>query len=275
LTSKKERTQKKKPKEEKEVAEKEEAPQEPPKEAPPQKEPVAVEPQAPQTSFESLTYPFKVIISPLKAFQRISAYPDVKGFIVIIALLILASAALQFSVSTKIILNINSQLTGLVATDIFANFLIQGVIGSIFIFFISWLLFGGALLLIATIMGARGGSWRQFFVIVGYALTVFILRTVASAVLVSTLPQINFGLSSWPPATTDDTTNANNLISANWGPLVAYQAGTYVSLVFDAWLVILGATALRAYRAIPWSRAATIAVTAYLIYFTLRLFIGF
>jgi hypothetical protein len=275
LTNKKERTQKKKPKEGKKVTEKEEAPQEPLKEVQPQEAPVAVEPQAPKAPFESLTYPFKVIVSPMKAFQRISAYPDIKGFIIIIALLMLASAAVQFSVATKIILNINLQPTSLVATDFFQNFFIQGIIESIFIFSLNWLLFGGALLLIATIMGAKGGSWRQFFIIVGYALTVFILRTVVSAVLVSTLPQINFSLSAWPPGTEEERTNANNLINANWGPLLAFQAGSYVNLVFDAWLVILGATALRAYRAIPWSRAAIISVTAYLIYFTLRLFIGF
>jgi hypothetical protein len=272
MANKKERTQKKKTRERKKVTEKEEPQQEPLKKAPAQEAPVAVEPQAP---FESFTYPFKVIVSPLKAFQRISAYPDIKGFIVVIALLMLASAAVQFSVGTKIILNISAQPTSLVATDFFPNFLIQGVIESIFIFFLSWLIFGGALLLIATVMGAKGGSYRQFFIIVGYALTVFILRTVVSAVLVSTLPQINFGLSAWPPATEEETTNANNLINANWGSLLAYQAGTYVNLAFDAWLVILGATALRAYRAIPWGKAATIAVTAYLIYFTLRLFIGF
>jgi hypothetical protein len=275
LADKKERTQKKKPKEGKKVTEKEEAPQEPLKEASPQEAPVAVEPQAPKTPFEPLTYPFKVIVSPMKAFQRISAYPDIKGFIVIIALLILVSAAVQFSVATKIILNINLQPISLVATDFFQNFFVQGIIESIFVFFLNWLLFGGALLLIAIIMGAKGGSWRQFFIIVGYALTVFILRTAVSAVLVSTLPQINFSLSAWPPATEEERSNANNLIDANWGPLLAYQAGSYVNLAFDAWLVILGATALRAYRAIPWSRAATISVTAYLIYFTLRLFIGF
>jgi len=275
LADKKERTQKKKPKEGKKVAEKEEAPQEPLKEAPPQKAPVPVEPQTPQTPFESLAYPFKVIVSPMKAFQRIAAYPDIKGFMIIIASLILAAAALQFSVGSKIILDINTQLTALVTTDFFQNFFIQGIIESIFVFFLSWLLFGGALLLISTIMGIKGGSWRQFFIIVGYALTVVILRTAVSAILVSTLPQINFGLSAWPPATEEERTTANNLINANWGPLAAFQAGSYVNLVFDAWLVILAATALRAYRAIPWSRAATISVTAYLIYFTLRLFIGF
>jgi hypothetical protein len=110
---------------------------------------------------------------------------------------------------------------------------------------------------------------------VGYALTVFILRTVVSAVLVSTLPQINFNLSVWPPSTEAEITEVNNQVNTVWGPTLAYQAGSYVNLAFDAWLVILGAIAVHAYRAVTWSRAATIAVTAYLIYFTLRLFLGF
>lgn len=268
MTSKKEKPQKKKPREEEKVTEKEE----PLKEAPPPEAPIVVEPQPP---FASLTYPFKVLVSPLKAFEKISVHPDMKGLLVIIGLLALASAAVQFAVGSKIVLNINAQPTILLATSFFQNILVSGITESIFVFFLSWLLFAGPLLLISTIMGAKGGSWRSFFIIVGYAFTIFVLRTAVSAVLVSTLPQINFNISTWPPATQAEITDANNQINTVWGSVLAFQIGTYVNLAFDAWLVFLGAIAVHAYRAVPWTRAATISVTAYLIYFTLRLLIGF
>jgi hypothetical protein len=94
-------------------------------------------------------------------------------------------------------------------------------------------------------------------------------------VLISTLPQINFNFSTWPPASEADVTLAQEEISNIWGSTLVFQAGAYVNLIIDAWLVMLGAIAVRAYREVAWSKAATIAVTAYLVYFTLRLFMGF
>lgn len=272
MNSKKRKTQKKKPREEEKTTEEEDSPQkqEPLKETPlPPETPVIFEPQPP---LESLTYPFKVVVSPLRALKKISVHPDMKGLVVVIGLLALASAAVQLSVGSKISLN----GTSLLATSFFQNILVSGIVESVFVFFLSWLLFAGALLLITIVMGGKGeGGWRPLFVIVGYALTVFILRTVVSAVLISTLPQINFNLSTWPPVTEEEITAANNQISAVWGPAPAFQAGFYVNLVFDAWLALLGVIGVHVYRAVAWSRAATISVTAYLIYFTLRLFIGF
>lgn len=228
-------------------------------------------PQSPQTRFEAFGYPLRVLVSPLKAFQRIAAYPDLRGLLLVIVLLIAAAAGLQFTVSSKIQL----MGTSLVDTSFFESVLVSGVVQSFSIFIISWLIFAAALLLLSSLLGAKGGSWSQLFIIIGYALSVFVLRTVVSALLILTLPPINFNLSAWPPTTETDITNVNNQIAADWGPLPGFQVGGYINLIFDAWLVILGAVAMRAYKGVTWSRAAIIAVTAYLIYFTLRLFIGF
>lgn len=272
MAGKKKRTQKRKPEEEEKTTEKEDLPQEqePLNETPlPPEAPVIFEPQPP---LESLTYPFKVVVSPLRALKKISVHPDMKGLVVVIGLLALASVAVQFAVGSKILLN----GTSLLATSFFQNILVSGIVESVFVFLLTWMLFAGALLLITFVMGGKGGGgWRPLFVIVGYALTVFILRTVVSAVLISTLPQINFSFSTWPPATEAEITAANDQISAVWGSVPAFQAGFYVNLAFDAWLALLGIIGVHVYRAVAWSRAATISITAYLIYFTLRLFIGF
>ena len=145
----------------------------------------------------------------------------------------------------------------------------------VFMFFFNWLLFAGALLVITTVMGAKGGSWRPFFVLVGYAFTVFVVRAAVTAVLISTLPQVNLNLSSWPPTTDAEKTDYSNQISTVWGPLAASQALQYLNFAIDAWLAFLGAIAVHACREVTWSRAATISATAYLVYFTLRLFLGF
>jgi hypothetical protein len=255
----------------------------PQKEQPPQKEeqPQTEEPQEkieikePQPLLKSLIYPFEVLFSPLKAFKKIAQYPDIKGLVTVVGLVLLASAGLQSFWASKIFLTINGQPTSLIATDYFSNFLLQGLMQSVLIFAFNWLIFAGALLLIASVLGAKGGGWRPFFILVGYAFSVFIVRTAITAALVSTLPQLSFSFSVWPPASEADVTLAQDQISAVWGPTFAFQAGAYFNLIIDAWLVILGAIAVRAYREVAWSKAATISVTAYLVYFTLRLFLGF
>ena len=274
MTSKKERTQKKKPKEEKKVTEKKEAPQEPLKEAPPQEAPVAVEPQTPETPFEPLTYPFKVIASPMKAFQRISAYPDFKGFIVIIALLTLASAAVQFSVASKLFLNINNQPTSLLSTTYLTDILLNGVVESIILYVFDWIIFAVALLMIATLLGPKGGGWRPFFIMIGYAFTLLVVRTAVTAALYSTLPPINLNFSVWPPQTDADKADYVNQANAVWGPLLVSQVILFLDLAVDAWLAILGAISVHVHRRATWSKAAIISVTAYLIYLTLRIILG-
>lgn len=254
----------------------------PQKEQPPQKEeqPQVEEPQEkleikePQPLLKSLIYPFEVLFSPLKAFKKIVQHPDIKGLATVVGLVLLASAGVQFFMASKIALTVDSQLTSLLATNSFSNFLFSGMLQSVFVFAFNWLIFAGALLLISSVLGAKGGGWRPFFILVGYAFSVFIVRTAITAALVSTLPQLNFSFSVWPPASEADVTLAQDQINTAWGPTFAFQAGAYVNLAFDAWLVILVAIAVHAYREVTWSKAATISVTAYLIYFTLKLFLG-
>jgi hypothetical protein len=265
LTKKKEKPQKTKPQEEEKLTEKET-----PKEQSPER-PVATEPQPP---LESLTYPFKVLISPLKAFKKIAAYPDIKGLAIILGLLLLTSAGVQYFAASKIVLTINTQPTSLLATSHFQDILLTGMTESVFLFVLNWLLFAGALLVINTVMGAKGGRWRPFFILVGYAFTVFVVRTAITAALISALPQVNFNLSSWPPTTDAEKTDYLNQISTVWGPLWVFQVLQYFPYAIDAWLVILGVIVVHTYHEVTWSKAATISVTAYLIYFTLKLFFG-
>jgi len=225
---------------------------------------------------KALVYPFKVIVSPFKAFKEIAQNPDIKGFALIIGLILLATLGVQFSWASKIILTIGTQPTSLFATTLFPGFLLSAMIETIFVFLLNWLVFSGALFLITMVLSQGGSPWRRFLILIGYAFSVFIIRVAASAVLISTLPEIDFRpLATWPPITEDEATLVRDRINAAWGDSMVFQVGMYFNLAIDAWLVMLGAIAVHASREITWSKAVTVSVIAYFIYFTLRLFIGF
>ena len=271
MASKKRKAQKKKPAEEEEASEKEEIQQDQDEEL--LKEAPVVAPQIPQSPLESLTYPFRVIVSPLKAFQRIAAYPDLKGFVVVVGLFLLVSVAAQYTLASKLVLTINTQPVNLVATAYLQDTLTSGTFYSLLPFILGWLIFAGLLLVITNITGTKGGRLRQFLVIAAYAFTVFVIRAAATAVLISTLPQVNLTLSA-PPVTEAEWTQYYNEINAVWSSLLATQVLPIFNYIIDAWLAILAAVGVRAFHGVSWSRAATIAATSYLIYLTVRLFLG-
>jgi len=224
---------------------------------------------------KSLVYPFEVIVSPFKAFKEIAQNPDFKGLILLVGLLLIAIAGMHFTVASKIFLTLYTPPSSLLATNLFTSFLLSNIVTNAFAFLLGWLIYTFALLLSSRVFGEKGGPWRPFFILVGYAFSVFIIRDAVSTVLISTLPTINFPLKTWPPATQDEVTLASDQINTTWGSVLMFQAGTYFNLLIDAWLVMLGVIAVHASREITWRKAGMISVTAYIIYYIVRLFIGF
>lgn len=158
-------------------------------------------------------------------------------------------------------------------------------------FFLHWLIYAGALFLIAKLFGEERreekskeeseeeskekSSWRPFFIIIGYVFSVFIVRSAVHALLILTLPEINFQVARWPPITAEEIILANDKINVTWGPLLVNQVGTYFNLLVEIWFTVLVAIAVHASRKITWGRAVMYAVIAYFVYLTVRLFIGF
>jgi hypothetical protein len=158
-------------------------------------------------------------------------------------------------------------------------------------FFLQWLIYAGALLLIAKLFGEERKkeesdeegkevikekiSLRSFFTIVGYVFSVRIIGLAVNAALILTLPEINFQIATWPPITAEKIILANEKMNATWSPLLVNQVGTYFNLLVEMWLIMLVAIAGHASRKITWGRAVMYAVIAYFVYFTVRLFIGF
>jgi len=163
--------------------------------------------------------------------------------------------------------------TVLLSTKFFGDYLPASAIEAAFAFFLSWVIYAGALFLTARMFGEKENPLRPFLILVGYVFSVILIRTAVSAVLISTLPQINFQTDTWPPANAE-TTLANAKIDATWGPTLAFQVGTYFNLLVEIWFAMLGAIAVHASSKISWAKAAIFSVVAYFIHFILRLFLG-
>jgi len=179
--------------------------------------------------------------------------------------------------------------SSLVSIGFFGDYLLFGAFQTGLTIFLSWLIYAGALYLIVKMFSEErkeekskneseeesekrsitGITWLPFFLLVGYAFSVAIIRSAVSAVLFSTLPEINFQLATQAEVTFGDKVNAI------WGPSLMFQVGAYFDLLVDIWFAMLGAIAVHASREISWAKAVMVSVIAYFIYFTLRLFMGF
>jgi len=161
-----------------------------------------------------------------------------------------------------------------VSAYFFGDYLLFSVMQTALTLFLSWIIYASALLLVSRVFDGQGKPWRPFFIIVGYAFSFVIVRAAVSAVLISTLPQVNFQVAIWPPSQAEATL-ASEKMNATWGDTMAFQTGTYFNLLVEIWFTMLGAVAVHASRKITWGRAAMFSVIAYFLYFFLKLFMGF
>lgn len=236
------------------------------------------ETEHPKTEF--LAFPLKVIISPFKAFKEIAQNPDIKGIVLIVGLVLLATAESYYVYSAKVFLYINGTPTSFLTSNMFSGFIASVLIVEVLLFAENWLMYAGVLFLVMRGFGQKGGSWRLFFILVGYAFSIMIIQSTVNALLIATLPEIRFSnLSTWPPSTQDEVAIANAGIQENWGPMPAYQVLAYFNFpyvnIIDIWLVILSITIVHTFNEITWGKAAMISVTAFIIRFFLKTFLGF
>jgi len=178
---------------------------------------------------------------------------------------------------------INSTTVGLtysnlIAANLFAGILSQALIETVLAFVFNWVIYATVLLLVLRLLGEKGGSWRPFFVVVGYAFSIVIIQLTVSALLVATLPEIRLQTASWPPTGQDAVAVAYNF-SETWGPTLAYQAFLYLNFpllnLFDIWLVGLSVIVVHVVSETMWRKAAMISTIAFVFRLFLRLFLGF
>lgn len=230
------------------------------------------ETEHPKTKF--LVFPLKVVVSPFRAFKEIAQNPDFKGIVLIAGLILIATAGSYCAYSAKVFIYINGTSTSFLASSMFSVSIAAVLIQGALFFAENWLLYAGVLFLVMRVFGQKGGSWRLFFILMGYAFSIMIIQSVVSALLFATLPEIHFSnLSTWPPSTEDELAIASAGIQENWGSMPAFQALVYFNFpvnIIDIWLVLLTVMIVHTFSEITWGKAAMISVTA----FILRLFLG-
>jgi len=221
----------------------------------------------------AIAYPFRVIVSPLKAFKEIAQNRSVLGAVVLFALILVTNAASLYASASKIILTIDESPVSLLASGMFSDFMLTSSAETAISFFTIWFVYASVLFLLMRILGEKGERWLPFFILISYVFSVFIIRAIVTSILISTLPDLPLDLSKWPPATIEDYTVYTDKFNAVWAPTLASQVTTFVFLIVYGWFIGLSAVAVHASREIAWRKALMISLIAYLVNFTLSLFL--
>jgi len=213
----------------------------------------------------------KVLYSPVNAFKQIIQKPDIKGPIIILALVLIATVGRQYAVGSKIFIQTDSQeFVGLLTTDLVASFIGTSVINSAIDFFLVWILYTGVILVVAVALHEKIGSRRTLFIVLGHTFIVTAVSILISLVLISTFPAVNFPISSWPPATEAEALIVGNLMEEFWYPTIAFRLVFYISFIMDFWVAALCAVSIRFLGELTWRKAIMFAATAYVATFLLR-----
>lgn len=208
---------------------------------------------------------FRVLYSPLKAFEEIAKAPKAKGPLLILFITLLASSSAQYISSSKILLEDASgsyTYTPLTATDIFSDWLILTLTGTVFRFLLNWLILGAIFLLLLRLSRTKEGPWHQLFITIGYTFIVAAIFVVVSAILISTFPTVPFKFETWTQAFLEGDTQAQNLMleeyEKRWNPLPAYQIASYLFIAVEVWTAALAAVSIHFLREVSWKKALII-----------------
>lgn len=202
---------------------------------------------------------------PLRGFSQIAQKPSGKGLITLVALILVSAAATIYASATKIDLNINGP-TNLIVTDIFNGWFVNTLAYTVSSLLLFWLAFAVCLTLISRLGGGKQVSLRILFVGFGYLLSVFVVVYVVRAAMYLALPSIYFEqISSWPPIEKSQVDIVTNSIVENWDPLLVYRLGSIFTFVAIAWLIILGAIAVRTFHESDWKKAIVVSAASSII----------
>lgn len=207
--------------------------------------------------------PFRVLIAPLKTFSQLAQKSTAKGLITIAGLIPALTALAQYTTATKIVLTIDGQPTSFLVANNFIDWFVQTFASSTLSIVMYWLVLAVSLTLISRFFGGRETPLRNSLVILGYLLSVLVVLYAVRAAIYLALPSISFQTSSWPPMDQPAIDNALSLIAESWGPLFIYQFGTYFTFFAFAWLVLLGAIAVKTMREISWTKAGVISIIGF------------
>lgn len=212
----------------------------------------------------ALMYPLEVIVSPLKAFRDIAQNPSFIGLLVIFGLFMLLSGGQEYVRASKIVLDSGAQSVTLLYYDSFVSRFAVVLVRSFYGLFLNWITYAGILFLLLRVFNEKVVPLRPFLIVVGYTFSILILYVAVSSVLVSTLPQVAIPLDKWTSQDSKDMQDVAKLVNDTWGPTIASSLINILSLVFNFWLMMLGAVALHISVETKWTKALLISIVAYL-----------
>lgn len=163
------------------------------------------------------------------------------------------------------------------ATDRFTSWFVESLMTTTFSFFLGWSLYAVLLLLIIKLSGSEAGPWSMLFIVIGYTFSIRIVHVLVDAFLVSTLPQLVFPLRAWNPIAGEEELASkliDDIYQTSWYPTLAYSLTLPLVFAFYAWAIALSVIAIHFLREFTWKKAASISITAYLIYIFVRGFLG-
>jgi len=163
------------------------------------------------------------------------------------------------------------------AMDRFTSWFAGSLVTTTFSFFLGWSLYAVLLLLIIKLSGSEAGPWSMLFIVIGYTFSIRIVHVLVDAFLVSTLPQLVFPLKAWNPIAGEEELASklvDDIYQTSWYPTLAYNLTLPLVFAFYAWGIALSVIAVHFLREFTWKKAASISITAYVIYIFVRGFLG-
>jgi hypothetical protein len=156
--------------------------------------------------------------------------------------------------------NLNVNVDGL----FFRTFANSVEMGTVYIEFISviiqagmtWVVWGGLLIIVAKLFNEDLGKWNVFFIIIGYVFIVTVITNIITGIVATTLPELTYVLDS-----TSTYYFARN--AESWAKTWGYQLLTPLIWVGYIWTTGLSAIIIHEMKEIPWGKALTIAVIAF------------
>jgi len=159
----------------------------------------------------------------------------------------------------------------------FTDWFVSSLVTTAFLFFVGWSLYAILLLLIIKLSGSQAGPWTVLLVVIGYTFSIQIVRVLIEALLFSTLPALVFPLKAWNPIAGEETLASrliDDIYRTSWYPTLAYKLTLPLGFAFHGWAIALSTIAIHLLREFTWKKAASISITAYLIYLLVRSFLA-
>ncbi len=211
---------------------------------------------------------FRVLYSPLRAFEEIAKAPNVKGPLLIFLITLLASTSSQYISSSKTLLETekdSSTYVPLNTTDLFSDRIILALTDAAFRFFLNWLIYGATFLLLLKLFKAKEGPWHYLFILIGYTFIIAAIFIFVNAAIISTLPVVDLKFEVWNGVVEGNQERLDEMIliyNEKWGSAPAYQLMPYFSIVIATWTAALAAAAIHFLREVSWNKALIISAIA-------------